>query len=57
MELQELIDKLQSLKANKNAKIIVVDSKERLFDIKNVDTIIENEVVIDIIREKEDYKS
>lgn len=56
LKLQELIDKLQSLLANKDAKVYVVDHKDRYFEIVNVDSGFADQVVIDIVREKDDYK-
>lgn len=56
LNYQELIDKLKSLVVNKDAKVYVVDHKYRFFEIVNVDSEFADQVVIDIVREKEDYK-
>ena len=56
LNLKQLIDRLQSLSANNDAKVYVVDQKDRYFEIINVDSELADQVVIDIVREKEDYK-
>lgn len=56
LNLKRLIDRLQSLLANNDAKVYVVDHKDRYFEIINVDSEFADQVVIDIVREKEDYK-
>ena len=56
LNLKQLIDRLQSLLANNDAKVYVVDNKDRYFEIINVDSEFADQVVIDIAREKEDYK-
>lgn len=56
LNLKQLIDRLKSLVAHKDAKVFVVDPRDRYYRIKNIDTAFADEVVIDIVREKEDYK-
>ena len=56
MNLKELILRLQSMDTKENAKVVVADNKLRFFNIINVSSEFEDEVVIDIERDKEDYK-
>lgn len=56
MTVGEFIARLQELGASSNAKIIVWDSQEREYEIKNVDSVFKEEIAVDIVRTKEDYK-
>ena len=53
LNLKQLIDRLKSLVAHKDAKVFVVDPRDRYYRIKNVDTAFADEVVIDIERIEE----
>lgn len=53
LNLKQLTDRLKVLLANKDAKVFVVDPRERYYRITNVDTVFADEVVIDIERIEE----
>lgn len=53
LNLKQLMDRLKVLLANKDAKVFVVDPRERYYRITNVDTVFADEVVIDIERIEE----
>ena len=54
--IEELIEKFHDLGVSRNAKIVLWDDKEREYEIKSVDSVFKDEIVIDIVRTKEDYK-
>lgn len=54
MTIRELIEQLQFLGASSNAKIIIWDDKNHEYEITNVDSVLADEIVIDIKRTKED---
>lgn len=56
MTIEELIEKFHDLGVSRNAKIVLWDYKEREYEIKSVDSVFKDEIVIDIVRTKEDYK-
>ena len=56
MTIEELIERFHDLGVSRNAKIVIWDSQEREYDIKSVDSVFKDEIVIDIVRTKEDYK-
>lgn len=57
MTVGEFIARLQELGVSSNAKIIVWDSQGREYEIKSVDSVFtEEEIAVDIVRTKEDYK-
>lgn len=56
MTVGEFIARLQELGVSRNAKIVLWDDKERKYEIKSVDSVFKDEIVIDIVRTKEDYK-
>jgi hypothetical protein len=56
MTIEELIEKFHDLGVSRNAKIVLWDDKEREYEIKSVDSVFKDEIVIDIVRTKEDYK-
>lgn len=56
MTIEELIEKFHDLGVSRNAKIVLWDSQEREYEIKSVDSVFKDEIVIDIVRTKEDYK-
>ena len=56
MTVEELIERFHDLGVSRNAKIVICDAKEREYEIKSVDSVFNDEVVIDIVRTKEDYK-
>lgn len=53
LNLKQLIDRLKSLVAHKDAKVFVVDPRDRYYRITNIDTAFADEVVIDIERIEE----
>lgn len=56
MTIRELIEQLQFLGASSSAKIVVWDDKQREYEITNIDSVLADEIVVDIKRTKVDYK-
>ena len=56
MTVEELIERFHDLGVSRNAKIVLWDNLEREYEIKSVDSVFKDEIVIDIVRTKEDYK-